>query len=91
MITETGTSFYVFGHNDGFWESHDSGQSASFVAQAVQTLLYNSVPPPSAWSYWVISDLWEEGFSDRGTSSRITASWERRCAKTTSLSPFTTR
>ncbi|MBK9694538.1 MAG: carbohydrate-binding protein [Elusimicrobia bacterium] len=66
MITETGTSFYVFGHNDGFWESHDSGQSASFVAQAVQTLLYNSVPPPSAWSYWVISDLWEEGFQRPG-------------------------
>lgn len=66
MITETGTSFYVFGHNDGFWESHDSGQSASFVAQSVQTLLYNSVPPPSAWSYWVISDLWEEGFQRPG-------------------------
>ncbi|MBK8424250.1 MAG: hypothetical protein IPL30_10200 [Elusimicrobia bacterium] len=32
----------------------------------MQTLLYNSVPPPSAWSYWVISDLWEEGFQRPG-------------------------
>jgi beta-xylosidase len=66
LMTETGTSYYVFGRNDGYYESHDSGQSASFAAQSIQSLLYNTVPPPAAWSYWVMSDLWEEGFQAPG-------------------------
>lgn len=65
--TETGSSYVVFGGTHGYLKSHDTAQSASFALQSIHNLLDNgSTPPPDIWSYWVISDIWEEGFQEPG-------------------------
>ncbi len=67
LVTETGTSYVVFGGNYGYLQSHDSAQSASFAVQAIHLLMDNDpYPAPDVWSYWVISDVWEEGFQEPG-------------------------